>query len=65
MVTVVSRTPHQSVVKETICRNCGSTLQYVPRDVQQKTVSDYLGDRDIIKYIECPECKEHVTVKGY
>lgn len=65
MVTVVSRTPHQSVVKETVCRNCGSTLQYVPRDIKQRTVSDYLGDRDIVKYIECPECNEQVTVKGY
>jgi uncharacterized protein with PIN domain len=65
MVTVVSRTPHQSVVKETICKNCGSTLQYVPRDIKERTVSDYLGDRDIIKYIECPECNDHVTVKGY
>jgi DNA-directed RNA polymerase subunit RPC12/RpoP len=65
MVTVVSRTPHQSVVKETICRNCGCTLQYVPRDIKERTVSDYTGDRDVIKYIECPECNHQVTVKGY
>jgi uncharacterized protein with PIN domain len=65
MVTVVSKQPHASVIKETICRNCGCTLQYVPRDIKQRTVSDYLGDRDIIKYIECPECNDQVTVKGY
>ncbi len=65
MVTVVSRTPHQSVVKEIICRNCGSTLQYVPRDIKERTVSDYTGDREIVRYIECPECNEQVTVKGY
>ena len=65
MVTVVSRTPHQSVVKETICRNCGSTLQYVPRDIKERTVSDYTGDREIVRYIECPECNDKVTVKGY
>lgn len=65
MVTVVSRTPHQSVVKETICRNCGSTLQYVPRDIKERTVSDYTGDREIVRYIECPECTDKVTVKGY
>ncbi len=65
MVTVVSKVPHQSVVKETICRNCGSTLQYVPRDIKERTVSDYTGDREIVRYIDCPECNDRVTVKGY
>ena len=65
MVTVVNKGPHPSVVKEVICRNCGSTLEYVPRDIKERTVSDYTGDREIVRYIECPECDEHVTVKGY
>lgn len=65
MVTVVSKVPHQSVVKETVCRNCGSTLQYVPRDIKERTVSDYTGDREIVRYIDCPECNDRVTVKGY
>lgn len=65
MVTVVNKGPHQSVVKETICRNCGCTLQYVPRDIKERTVSDYAGDREIVRYIECPECNDQVTVKGY
>lgn len=65
MVTVVSRIPHQSVVKETICRNCGSTLQYVPRDIKERIEGDYTGGRDVYHYIECPECGDNVTVKGY
>lgn len=65
MVTVVSTQPHASVIREIICRNCGSTLQYVPKDIKERTVSDYTGDRDIVRYIECPECNDHVTVKGY
>lgn len=65
MVTVVSTVPHQSVVKETICKNCGSTLQYVPRDIKERVVSDYTGDREFIRYIECPPCGHQVTVKGY
>lgn len=65
MVTVVSTVPHQSVIKETICRNCGSTLQYVPRDIKERFVSDYSGDRERIRYIECPPCGHQVTVKGY
>ena len=65
MVTVVSTVPHQSVVKETVCKNCGSTLQYVPRDIKERTVSDYTGDREIVRYIECPVCAHQATVKGY
>ena len=65
MVTVINKGPHQSVVKEVVCRNCGCTLQYVPRDVKERTVSDYTGDREIVRYIDCPECNDQVTVKGY
>lgn len=65
MVTVVNKQPHASVVKETICRNCGVTLQYVPRDIKERIETDYGGGRDLIKYIECPECNDRVTVKGY
>ena len=65
MVTVISTTPHPSVVKETICRNCGATLQYVPADINNKVVSDYTGDRDTVYYIVCPPCGKQVTVKGY
>lgn len=65
MVTVVNKGPHQSVVKETICRNCGATLQYVPRDVKERIEGDYTGGRDVYHFIECPECNNHVDVKGY
>ena len=65
MVTVVSTQPHPSVVKEAVCRNCGSTLQYVPRDIKERTVSDYGGGREIVRYIDCPTCSDRVTVRGY
>lgn len=65
MVTVVSTQPHPSVVKETVCRNCGSTLQYVPRDVNHREVSDYCGGRDTVYFIDCPTCNKEVFVKGY
>ena len=63
MVTVVNRGPHQSAVKECICRNCGATLQYVPRDVKEKTARDYGGGSDTYYFIECPACNEQVFVK--
>ena len=65
MVRVVSTTPHASVVKEVICRNCGATLEYVPADIQERTVSDYTGDKDVIRYIVCPPCGSQQTVRGY
>ena len=65
MVRVVNSDPHPSVVKEVVCKNCGATLEYVPADVQKKTVSDYLGDRDIVHFIKCPPCGHEITVKGY
>lgn len=62
MVTVVSKVPHQSVIKQCICRNCGSTLEYVPRDVKTEMHCDYGGGRDEYKYIKCPECDNKIGV---
>jgi ribosomal protein S27E len=65
MVTVVSTVPHPSVVKEVICRNCGATLNYVPADIQNKSVSDYTGDRETVYFIKCPPCGHEVSVERY
>lgn len=65
MVTVVSKPPHRSVVKEVVCRNCGCTLEYVPRDVKERVEVDYGGGRDVYHYIDCPECSNQVTVSRY
>lgn len=63
MVTVVSTVPHHSVVKEVICKNCGATLQYVPKDVVSKSVTDYGGGSDTYHHIVCPPCGSAVYVK--
>lgn len=65
MVTVVSKVPHPSVVREVICKHCGSTLQYVPRDIKEYNASDYTGGRDISYYIQCPTCENKVWVNRY
>lgn len=65
MVTVVSTVPHPSVIKEAVCRNCGSALNYVPRDVQSRTYKDYSGCSDTDYFIVCPTCDEKVFVKNY
>jgi hypothetical protein len=64
-VLVIKTEPDKSVVKETICRNCGVTLQYVPHDIQERTERDYTGDTDVIYYIDCPACSGQVTVQSY
>lgn len=62
-VKVVNPTPDPSVVRRTVCRNCGTGLEYVPADVKQRKVSDYLGDVDVVHYIECPCCWHQVSVQ--
>jgi DNA-directed RNA polymerase subunit RPC12/RpoP len=62
MVNIVSRVPHPSVVKEVICRNCGSTLTYTPVDIKQIKVSDYGGGVDVEHVIECPVCNHKIGV---
>ncbi len=51
-------------VKRVTCRNCGSILEYLPRDVQSKTSRDYSGVADTDYWVDCPECGKRVTVKG-
>jgi len=63
MVTVVSKEPDRSVIKEVICRQCGATLNYTPIEVKEDYTSDYLGDKDYYNYITCPNCSSEVRVR--
>lgn len=62
-ITVINAGPHQSVVKEVICKNCGATLQYTPNDVKRETVTDYGGGIEVLSSIICPLCSKSVGVK--
>ncbi len=61
MVKVIETKPDPSVVKRTICRNCGSTLEYTPADVEMVNFPDYTGS-DWRRAIQCPQCKADVPV---
>lgn len=63
MVDIVNKEPHESVIKEVICRKCGVTLRYVPIEVKEDYTSDYTGGKDYFKYIACPNCENQVRVK--
>jgi DNA-directed RNA polymerase subunit RPC12/RpoP len=65
MVKVISTEPHPTVVKQTVCKNCGATLEYVPKDIESRTYTDYGGGRDTDYFIKCPPCGNEVLVKRY
>lgn len=62
MVKVISTSPHPSVVKQVVCRNCGATLEYTRNDVQRRRITDYTGHVDIDNFVQCPNCHEKVFV---
>jgi DNA-directed RNA polymerase subunit RPC12/RpoP len=63
MIRVIDDKPHPSIVKQVICRNCGSTLEYTPNDVTIDWSTDYTGSRDASNYINCPKCSKRIGVK--
>lgn len=65
VIKVIDDKPHKSVVKEAICSNCGVTLEYVPADIEERMVTDYTGDSDVIRFIRCPKCQHQHTVRSY
>lgn len=65
MVKVISTTPHESVVKHIICKHCGATLEYVPKDVLKQTYTDYTGCPSGYDYIVCPNCHNGVILKSW
>lgn len=65
MVTVVDRGPHHSVVKEVICRNCGSKLSYVPMDIKEKSGHNERDGSWGNQWIDCPVCAKKVNIKSW
>jgi uncharacterized protein with PIN domain len=51
-----------NVVKQTVCHNCGVTLEYVPADTREEVRRDYTGDADTFRVLDCPKCKTKLTV---
>jgi DNA-directed RNA polymerase subunit RPC12/RpoP len=62
MIKVISTVPHQSVVKQIVCKHCGSTLEYAPVDVLEYKWTDYGGDVNLTKYIVCPTCSDNTVI---
>ena len=62
MVRIINETPDPSVVKRTVCRSCGCTLEYVPLEVKEDYSTDYTSGRDYYRYIDCPRCHNQAHV---
>lgn len=63
MVKVISTMPPPHMVRQVVCKNCGSTLEYMPRDIKSYTSTDYGGGTDVHDYILCPTCSNKVSVR--
>ena len=52
-------------IKHTTCTNCAAILEYTLADTHKKTVSDYTGDVDTYRLLNCPRCKNTINVSMY
>jgi RNase P subunit RPR2 len=49
--------------KQATCKNCGSILQYLPKDVRKQRLRHF-DETTVHHVIDCPECGQTVRVKG-
>jgi hypothetical protein len=61
-VKIIKMEPDPQVVRQTVCFNCGVTLEYVPNDIKNRVHRDYTGDSDTVYYIDCAACNQQVRV---
>ncbi len=62
VIKIVDEEPDPSVIKKTICKNCGIKIEFLPIDVLSKTLYSF-GESEIYRYIPCPKCNSEITVK--
>jgi Zn ribbon nucleic-acid-binding protein len=62
MIRIIDETPHPTVVKQVVCRNCGCTLEYTPNDVKNYVHHDYGGGSDTVYHINCLKCNHQINV---
>lgn len=61
MVDIIERRNGSKTVN---CKNCDSTLRYMPSEVMVEEQNwDYLGGYDNVRVIPCPACGKTTTVK--
>lgn len=53
-VTIVGE--DASVKHRVTCKQCAAILEYTKSDTRVKTETDYTGDTDYYKVLDCPKC---------
>ncbi len=62
MIRIIDDKPAPSAVKRTACDNCGAQLEYTRSDTRIETRTDYTGSSDRYRVLNCPKCREKLTV---
>jgi len=64
MARIVKEVP--KVTKRVVCRGgCGSTIEYVPNEVQRRDGHDYSGGPDGEEYVTCPSCGKKAIIRSW
>ena len=63
MATIIGKAP--SAMRQVTCRECASIIEYTLSETTTRLVSDYSGDREMIRELKCPGCGVAIQVKMY
>lgn len=64
MATIVGKDP--AAVRRVTCTSCAAIVEYTLSETREKKVNwDYLGDYDIVRVLNCPECGHTIQIKRY
>lgn len=63
MVKVVGIAPE--AVKQVVCHNCASMLEYTKSEVKEYHGRDYSGGSDGREWIVCPSCGHKVILRSW
>jgi hypothetical protein len=63
MATILGKEPRE--VRRCTCRNCASIIEYTLSETTTRWVSDYSGDREQIRELQCPGCSSRIQVSFY
>lgn len=63
MATIIGKDP--AVFRRCTCKNCASIVEFLPGEIQHRTVFDYGGGKDMVYFITCPGCAQEISVTKY
>lgn len=63
MVRIIGVAPEE--LKNCICRNCASVLEYANSDLRKWSGRDYSGGSAGRTWIVCPKCNEEITINSW